>query len=95
MKKKEHRFTLVVKTSDSREGAKTAVLCAFASRQPDGCEFNLIETEGVKEAWMAGAKAGTQIAFELVKRSIEKLSETATEAAKIARPTKRKKGSSQ
>ncbi len=41
MKKKTHRFTLEVKTTRGREDARLAVLCAFAGRDPDGCEFKL------------------------------------------------------
>lgn len=41
MKKKTHRFTLEVKTTRSRRDAMLAVLCAFAVRDPDGCEFKL------------------------------------------------------
>jgi len=41
MKLKEHRFILVVKTSDNRRGAELAVLAAFAQRKPDHCEFYL------------------------------------------------------
>lgn len=45
MKKKTHRFTLEVKTTRSRQDARLAVLCAFAGRDPDGCEFKLRKTE--------------------------------------------------
>lgn len=41
MKQKEHHFTLVVKTDDSRRGAELAVLSSFAQRNPDGFEFHL------------------------------------------------------
>lgn len=39
---KEHRFTLVVKTSQPRNAAMHAVWCAFANRKPDGCRFHLL-----------------------------------------------------
>jgi len=38
---KKHKFTLTVKTDMSRREAWLKVLFAFASREPDGCEFNL------------------------------------------------------
>lgn len=41
MKKKEHRFILVVKTHETRRMAELDVLTAFASRQPDSSEFHL------------------------------------------------------
>lgn len=36
-----HLFTLEVKTNGDAKAAELAVLCAFAARQPDGCEFHL------------------------------------------------------
>ncbi len=38
---KEHVFSLVVVTRQSRKTAEIAVLCAFAKRWPDGMEFKL------------------------------------------------------
>ncbi len=38
---KEHVFSLVVVTRQSRKTAELAVLCAFARRLPDGMEFKL------------------------------------------------------
>lgn len=43
----KHTFTLIVETNDTRRGAEIAVLGAFASRQPDGCSFDLIKAEPV------------------------------------------------
>lgn len=39
--KKTHRFLLTVKTHRTKRAAKSAVLLAFATRQPDGCEFHV------------------------------------------------------
>jgi hypothetical protein len=39
--KKEHRFTVVVKTDMSRTHAERALLVSFAWRDPDRCEFHL------------------------------------------------------
>lgn len=64
---------LVVKTSATRKSAELSVLAAFSKRQPDNCEFHLKSIGGVKEAWMAGAKAGTETAFELILRSVENM----------------------
>lgn len=86
MKTKEHRFTLVVKTNDSHKSARLAVLCAFASRKPDDCEFHLHDTKGDKEAWMAGAKSGTEVALGLAAKAIERLRETAASAMTNALP---------
>lgn len=33
------RFVVSVRGATSKKSAKLAVLCAFAKRQPDGCEF--------------------------------------------------------
>lgn len=41
MKRKEHRFTIVVKTLGTRNSAELALLSAFALRNPDYCEFHL------------------------------------------------------
>jgi len=70
---KEHRFNLVVKTNSTRKAAELAVLCAFAKRSPDGCEFKLNAVPGDKEAWMAGAKSGTEVAFDLIIKSLENM----------------------
>lgn len=43
MKLKEHRFTVIVKTYDTRGGAELDLICAFAKRQPDGKEFYLLK----------------------------------------------------
>jgi hypothetical protein len=40
---KTHRFIVTVKTSRTKAAAKSAVLCAFGKRQPDGCEFRVAE----------------------------------------------------
>lgn len=73
---KEHRFVLVVKTGDARKGAELAVLCAFAQRKPDNCEFFLKSIDGHKETWMAGARAGTETTFDLIMRSLENMRES-------------------
>ena len=36
-----HKFMLTVKSHGSRRNAELAVLCAFAKRNPDGCQFHL------------------------------------------------------
>lgn len=38
---KSHKFTITVKTHGNRESAYHALLCCFASRQPDNCVFKL------------------------------------------------------
>lgn len=38
---KTHRFTLTVESNGTRKQAETAVLLAFATRQPDGHSFTL------------------------------------------------------
>lgn len=45
MKTKVHHFTLMVRTDESKIVARAAVLTAFASRQPDGCEFCLLNAK--------------------------------------------------
>lgn len=42
MKIKEHRFIVTVKTTKTKAAAMSAVLCALGCRQPDGCEFHII-----------------------------------------------------
>jgi hypothetical protein len=51
--KKEHRFTVVVKTWRSRKHAEIAVLCAFAGRAPDQCEFHLRKSAPKKKSTTA------------------------------------------
>jgi hypothetical protein len=70
---KTHQFTLTVTTDGSKESARAAVLYAFASRQPDGCSFDLKENPEYKQVWMEGAQAGTEIAFDLITASLQKL----------------------
>lgn len=53
-KLKEHRFTLLVKTSGTRENAELAVLSAFASRKPDNCSFYL--KHPASSIWSIGGK---------------------------------------
>jgi len=43
MKTKSHKFVVTVKTTSTKASARNAVLCAFARRNPDGCEFILKE----------------------------------------------------
>lgn len=43
MKTNEHQFIVTVKTTKSKAAAKTALLCSFGCRQPDGCEFSTVE----------------------------------------------------
>ena len=38
---KDHHFMVTVKSNRTRQGAEMAILSAFASRRPDGCEFYL------------------------------------------------------
>ena len=40
---KTHHFLVTVKTDQNKRAAKTAILRAFALRQPDGCEFHTKE----------------------------------------------------
>lgn len=70
---KEHCFTLIVKTNGGRKSAETAVLYAFAGRNPDGCEFHLKKIAGEKEIWMAGERSGSRIAANLISASLSKL----------------------
>lgn len=42
MKRKSHRFVVVVKTYGKRSDATLALLLAFACRKPDSMEFNLL-----------------------------------------------------
>lgn len=81
-KKKEHHFTLVVKTYGSRQQARYEILFAFAQRPPDGCEFHLRPLPGHKETWMAGARSGTAVAFDLVMKSLENLRKTCCKPAR-------------
>jgi len=73
MKTKEHKFVLTVKTFQSRKATETAVLCAFASRQPDGCSFYLKPISSHKGVWMDGAKAGSELAFEMAIKTLQGL----------------------
>lgn len=41
MKIKTHRFVVDVRTINNRNAAYNDILCAFARRMPDGCEFFL------------------------------------------------------
>lgn len=41
---KEHSFTIKVRTNGTRKQAETALLLAFASRNPDGCKFHLCKS---------------------------------------------------
>jgi hypothetical protein len=36
---KTHKFIVTVKTTENRSAARGSLLCAFACRNPDGCEF--------------------------------------------------------
>lgn len=72
----EHHFFLKVKTQKSKDEAWSAVLNAFSLRQPDGCEFRLLDAPEMKEAWMEGAAAGAEVAFEALARSFDKLKTT-------------------
>ena len=47
---KTHRFTLDVKTDETKRVARYSVLTAFASRNPDGCEFHLSDRTDTKAA---------------------------------------------
>jgi hypothetical protein len=51
--KKEHRFTVVVKTFMPRKHAERALLVAFCWRSPDQCEFHLRKSAPKKKV---GAK---------------------------------------
>jgi hypothetical protein len=41
MKIKNHKFVVTVESHLSKSEARTAILVAFAKRNPDGCSFNL------------------------------------------------------
>lgn len=41
--KNTHRFTVTVCTDKTKAQAETAVLLAFANRQPDDCSFHLTD----------------------------------------------------
>lgn len=71
--KKSHQFILTVTTHGSKQAAKDAIQVAFALREPDDCEFMLMDNADHKKAWMDGAKAGTEIAFDLVEKTLENL----------------------
>lgn len=43
MKTKQHQFVVTVKTTRPKEAARRAVLLAFALRNPDGCEFHIVD----------------------------------------------------
>ena len=56
MKRKEHRFTVVVKNPTSRKCAELALLCVFAERMPDGCEFHLRKSAPKSERELAALR---------------------------------------
>lgn len=43
MTTKQHRFVVTVNTTRTKEAARLAILASFARRNPDGCEFLLID----------------------------------------------------
>lgn len=43
-----HRFVIVVASAGRRIDAETALLCCFAGRKPDGCEFHLLKRKPKK-----------------------------------------------
>ena len=72
-KSKTHCFVVAAKDEKTDDAAKTALLVAFAKRQPDGCEFHVTKIGDVRDAWMDGAKSGVQTTFSLVTRTLEKM----------------------
>lgn len=38
-----HRFVVLVASNGRRIDAERNLLCCFAARQPDGCEFHLLK----------------------------------------------------
>lgn len=70
-------FTLRVEGASSKASARLKVLAAFAKRNPDGASFHLKATKQQKEIWMDGARAGTEIAFDLIERGIQNLRKVA------------------
>ena len=43
MKTKQHQFVVTVNTTRTKEAARIAVFASFARRNPDGCEFHLLD----------------------------------------------------
>lgn len=43
MKTTTHRFVVTVRSTKTKIAARSAVLCAFGTRQPDGCGFHLTD----------------------------------------------------
>lgn len=69
----QHRFFLIVETSDNRKAAESAVLSAFIHRNIDNCKFHLKTANGHKKTWMDGARAGFDTAVQLMSKSLEKM----------------------
>ena len=73
MKKKVHRFTLTVRTNLTKKQAETAVLHAFAKRNPDACEFHLTTYPAHKEIWMEGSMSGAMVVLDMIEHGIHQL----------------------